>query len=218
MEAIKERLRESEPFKIEFIDDNDDYYKLDSFIKGVFAKHMLIEFPTDGETYYDIPKGSEINLNFKSDFGILVAQCTILGTDEGEGIRLAFPSKVKEVDRREYIRMPLRLKIEVSFLPEPHSAERQTYMVMTRNISANGLSYIHSRQFKEGYDIKCKMHLNDSNPKPVELECRYIYSKPVVIRDETNYLTAFTYTKISSEDTSRIIKECFNYQIKRKHA
>jgi len=220
MEEIYQHLKESEPFKIEFIDENDDYYKLDSHIKKVFQNSILIEYPFDGETYYDIPKGSEINIIFQRDSGLLIAQCTILGTESGvqEGIKLAFPSKAKVVDRREYVRMPLRLKTEISYLPEPDSTERTTFMAITRNISGNGLSYVSNKPFGNGSDIRCKMYLTDGNPKPVEIQCSFIYSRPIHIKDEIKYLTAFTYTSISSEDSSRIVKECFNYQIKRKHA
>jgi len=216
-DEIYEHLRERAPFKIEFIDKNDNYHRLGSSIKSIFEDHIFIYPPQAAETFPEIPENSEVNIIFNRNNGVLIAKCIVLDSEpEAEdGIKISFPYDVQILERREYVRVSLRLRTEIIYYPD--ELNRESLFVVTRNISGSGFCFIHKDSFEKKQDIHCKIYLNDQNPNPVAAKCVHIHSKKLKTRGDIYYLTALKYTSISDKDITRIVRECFKHQINQKH-
>lgn len=218
LEGIYKHLRELAPFKLEFIDEDDNYHKLDSYIKRIYGDYILISPPDKNGSGFNIPDTAEVNLLFPMEKGIFIAQCTVLGKELGtiSGIKLSFPHDTQEVERREYIRVPVKIRIGVTCYQDQQYIKKQSFFAITKNLSATGVAFYHKESIDDYYNIGCKIYLNDENPKPVDTQNDLVYSKKVKIKDEELYLTAVTFTSISEADSARIVKECFKYQVRQK--
>lgn len=218
-DEIYEHLKEQASFNIEFVDEKDNYHRLNSHIKGLFDDYILIASPNSKGNFPKLPDNSEINIIFTRNNGVLIARCMVLGKepDEQAGIKISFPYETNIIERRKLVRVSLKLNVEVFYHENEDSAEEKTFFATTRNISGNGLCYLSKQSLKNSCNIQCKIHLQDENPKSVKVNCNLVYSKKVKLKDKISYLTALVYTSISDEDSTRIVKECFKYQINRKH-
>ena len=217
-DEIYNYIQELAQFKFEFVDEKDNYHKLDSYVKEIFDDYILIYPPNNKGVSFEIPDNIDVNLIFTQKIGIFVAQCVVLGKVFGEksGIKISFPYKTKLFERREYIRLPMKLKIEVICYQDKTYKNQDSFFAVTRNISASGLAYFYKESLKDYYDIQCKIYLDDGKSNPIITGCDHIYSQKIKIKDEIYYLTALAYTSLSNEDSARIVKECFKYQIKHK--
>lgn len=217
-EGIYKYLRELAPFKLEFIDDKDDYHKLDSHIKSIQEDYILINPPERNGSAINLMDNTEVNILFPMDKGVFVAQCTVLGKKLGEisGVKLSFPHNTSVQERREYIRVPVKVRVEITAYSDEVYSQKTRLFAITKNISASGIAFYHKEPIENYYDIGCKIYLNDENTKPVETKNDLIYSQRVKIKDELLYITAITFTSISEADSARIVKECFKYQVREK--
>ena len=213
-----EHIRELAPFKIEFIDGDNNYHKLDSYIKAIDDNYILISPPAKNGVYYSVEDNTEINMIFQLANGVFIAQCTVLNKvlTPNSGIKITHPSKTKTLERREYIRVPIKTKIEVICYADQFYMENNAFFGVTKNLSGSGVSFYHKEPIKDYYDIVCKIYLEDGDPNPVETHNDLVHTEKVKIKNEDHYLSALTFTSISQSDSTRIIKECFKYQVKHK--
>ncbi len=219
-DELYEHIRELAKFKLEFIDENDNYYKMDSYIKSIDGGCMLISPPEnqEQEKIINIPENAEVNLIFPMDKGVLIAQCTVLGKELGPqpGIQISFPHNTRVLERREFIRVPIKLRVEIIYFSDQSYLEKNSFFAITKNLSANGMAFYHKEPIEDYYDLRAKIYLNDENPKPIELQHELVYSQKVKIKNELIFLTATTFTSLSEPDSARIVKECFKYQVRHK--
>ena len=219
IDEIYEHFKELETLKIEFMDKDDTYHRLDSYIKAVYEDYVLIEPPKTAGILQELVDNSEVNLIFTRQDGVLIAHCGILGKQLGvqSGIKISFPYSTRILERREYVRIPLKLSTKINYYTDKDFPEKKSFLVKTRNISGSGICFLYENSLEGYYDIECKLYMDDGNLTPVIVKCDHVYSKKVKLKNNVSYLTALTYTSISEEGLSRIVKECFKYQISRKH-
>jgi c-di-GMP-binding flagellar brake protein YcgR len=217
MPDIDEFIKELTPFELEYVDKGGSHFCLKSYIKRIYDDYIFISPPQKENLSFNIPDGQEITIVFKTEKGVLSASSAVIGKqlDTMPGLKISFPYNSRFTERRTFIRTPLKLNVEiVKFLDSDHKNE-EILNIQTRNISGNGLSYVSNCPLDNYYDIYCKIHLNDGK-EPVNIRCEHIYSKKIRINSQKAYLTALAFIDIQEEYVSRIVKACFNYQIKNK--
>ncbi len=214
-----EHLNELKPFKIEFTDVDDKYHQVNCTAKKVSEDYILLSPP--GEILPDLEDNAAINLIIPKTNSILTAQCSFLEKEINKpyGIKISYPYNIEVHERREYIRVSLHLRVQVTCTFGGNLQEKENFYTKTRNISGSGLCFL-SEKSLEGCDdnIQCKIYLNDGNSEPVSVKCNYVYSRKVKVKNNILYMSALSYRSISEEDSARIVKECFKYQIRHKHA
>ena len=211
---IYDFIKELAPFELEYIDDDDNYHCLNSYIKRVHDDHLLISPPEKHNLAHNLPDGKEINIIFKTAKGTFSAVSNVIDKhlDSMSGLRISFPCNSQFTERREFIRVPLNIKVEIIKYIDNTYLKMETFNALTRNISASGLSYISDAPLDNYYDVHCKIHL-DYEKEPISVRCDHIYSKKIKLNNEKSYLTALSYAGISEEDTIKLVKTCFRYQI-----
>ncbi len=215
-DELSNYLKELETLKIEFTDKDDGYHRLDSHIKRVNEDFILLDSP-EGILPAD---GSMLNLIFPRKNGVLIARCSFLEKQTGTlpGIKVSYPYNTQILERREYVRVPLRLRTKITCSFDKNSAEKESFYVVTRNISGSGICFLYDKSLQGcEEEIKCKIYINDGNPNPIRVKCKYVYSKKARIKNNIFYITALKYISLSEEDSARIVKECFKYQINHRH-
>lgn len=214
MPDIYDFIKELAPFELEYIDSDDNYHCLNTYIKRVNEDHILISPPQKNNLAHNLPDGQEINIIFKTENGTLSAVSNVINKqlDSMSGLRISFPCNSQFTERREFIRVPLNLKVEIMKFLDNTYQNAETFNIQTRNISGSGLCYVSDTPLDNYYDVHCKIYL-DYEKEPVTVRCDHIYSKKVKINNEKAYLTALTFAGISDEDIARLVKTCFRYQI-----
>ena len=214
MPDIYNFIKELAPIDIEYLDSSDNYYSLSSYIKGVYEDYVLVAPPQRNNQTINIPDGQEININFKTPNGLFSAFTKVISKQLGNssGLKISFPHKSQLLERREFVRVPLTLKVEILKFLDNTGLSVETMEIQTRNISGSGLCYISDCPLQNYYDIHCKIHL-EKNEEPIYARCDHLYSKKVKINNEKAYLTALSYSGISDEGVAKIVKTCFKYQI-----
>lgn len=220
IEEFYTHIRNLVLFKLEFMDENDNYHQLDSHIIGVYNDYILISPPEKDDIIVNIPENSGVNLIFPSseENKVLIAQCSVFGREFGDisGIRVSHPYNAQVIERREYVRVPMKLRTDITFHLKPDGSEEKTLSAISKNISGNGVAVFHKEPVEDYCKISCIIHLKDGGATPVRTDCDIIYTRKVRIKEETYNLTALAFTSILEQDLSRIVKECFKYQINNK--
>lgn len=214
MPDIYDYIKELTPLEIEYVDSDDNYDCLHSHIKRVEDEYILIAPPHKGNFSVNIPDKQELNIIIKTEKGTYSALSVVQGKqlDGMSGVKISYPHNSQFTERREFIRVPLKLKLDVTKFSDSSRTTSEILHVQTINISGSGLCYISDKPLENYYDIQVKIYLEDGE-EPILVNCDHIYSKKIKIHNEKSYITALTYTSINENDLSRLVKTCFKYQI-----
>jgi len=214
MPDIYDFIKELAVFELEYIDSYDNYHCLNSYVKRVNEDHILISPPQKNNLAHNLSDGQEISIIFKTEKGTFSAVSNVMNKqlDSMSGLRISFPYNSQFTERREFLRVPLNLKVEVIKYLDKTYMNMETFNIQTRNISGSGLCYISDSPLENYYDVHCNIYL-DYEKEPISIRAEHIYSKKVKINNEKTYLTAISFAGISEEDVSRLVKTCFKYQI-----
>lgn len=214
MPDIYDFIKEQAVFELEYIDSDDNYHCLDSYVKKVDANHILISPPQKNNITHNIPDGKEINIIFKTENGTFSAVSSVIDKqlDKTSGFRISFPCNSQFTERREFIRVPLALKVEIIKFLDNTNLNIENFNIQTRNISGSGFCYVSDTPLDNYYDVHCKIHLPEEK-EPVYVRCDQIYSKKMKINNQKAYLIALSFADIFKEDIAKLVKTCFRYQI-----
>lgn len=214
-ELLNEHLKKWEPFKIEFLDEKDKLYQLDSSIEHITAEYLIINAPKFRDEKYDLPVGSEVSMLFYRREGLLYAQTKILGTEPGYGSRLkiSLPYNIGLFERRKSRRFRLKLKLEMEYYLNKNSPQKKVLNEITHDVSTLGLSYISETPFGKFHNIKCLVYLEDNFLNPVIADCMFVYSREIRIKNEIMYHNAFEFVKIAHDDLLRLQQKCYRKTI-----
>lgn len=214
MPDIYDFIRELAPLEVEYIDNDDNYHCLNSYIKSVDDDFILISPPQKNNLSYNLADGQAISIIFKTENGIFSADSNVMSKqlDSISGVKISFPLNSQLTERREFVRAPLNLDVEILKYADNTYLTLESFHIMTRNISGSGLCYISDKPLGNYYDIHCKIRL-EKDKEPIKVRCDHIYSKKVKIHNDKAYLTALSFAGIPEEDSSKIVKECFKYQL-----
>lgn len=214
MPDIHDLIKELASIEIEYTDSDDNYCCLKSHIKSIDKDCILVAPPQKDNQTVHIPDGRDINVNFKTENGILSAEAKVISkqSDNISDLKISFPTTGKLIERREFLRVPLNLKTNILKFPDSTGLNPETIEIQTRNISGSGLCYISEKPLENYHDIHCQIFL-EKKEKPLYAKCDYLYSKKVKINNEKAYLTALSFSGISEENVAKLVKACFKYQI-----
>lgn len=210
-DKLKEHLKRWEPFKLEFLDEKDKFYQLDSSIEHVTSECMIINPPKFADEKYDLPVNSELSIVFYRADGLLYGMTKVLGKQSSGDLKLkvSLPYDVELIERRKAKRVKLSLKLELVYYINKNSIQKKVLNEVTYDISSTGLSYISDKPFGKYHDIKAFIYLDTNFKDPVIANCNYIASRKKQIRGQEMYQVAFEFIKISREDIIRLQQKCY---------
>jgi len=103
MPDIYDFIKELAQFELEYVDDDDNYHCLDTYIKRVGENHILISPPQKNNLSHNLPDGKEINIIFKTEKGTFSAVSNVINKqlDSMSGLRISFPYNSRFTERRD---------------------------------------------------------------------------------------------------------------------
>jgi len=195
--------------------EEDDESTFKSYVKSVESDYLLIDFLFYKGVKYNLPLEKQITVNFKRKTGIYSGTCIILGMDNSKlpGIKISFPTEIKFIQQREFVRVPLSLKTEIVFFPDSETEEVKIHEASTLDISGSGFCFVSDEPVKNKSKIVSIINFSDPKEKPVEVSLKYIYSRSFVSAGKERYKNAFAFDEISEKSRDKIIKEIFRYEL-----
>ena len=216
VDNIYEYLKLLQKIEVEFESDNNKYTSLKSYIKSMTDEGILIDPPGKDSLTYNIPVGNTLKIFVYVDNGdILLGECIVTGLELStiSGIWISYPLTSQLIQRREFVRVPLRLKSVITLYKDINYQEKTVFEVLTRDISGNGLSYISDNSLDDYYDINCQLFLNNEE-NPLNIRCEHVHSSITVVNNSHKFINAFTFIDLPQQDVKKIVQECFKYQLK----
>ena len=186
-----------------------------SYVKSVESDYILIDFLFYKGSEYNIPAENWITVNFKEKAGIYSGSCQILGRDNSKlpGLKISYPTDIKFVQQREYVRVPLKLKAEIVVFPEIEVGEIKVHDINTLDISGSGFCYISEKPLEKHSKIIGVIYLTNPAEKPIEISLQHVYSRTFFANGKEMYKNAFTFNDLEEKLQDKILKEIFLYEL-----
>ena len=195
------------------VECNDNKFR--SYVKSVESDYILIDFLFYKGSEYNIPAENWITVNFKEKAGIYSGNCQILGRDNSKlpGLKISYPTDIKFVQQREYVRVPLKLKAEIVVFPEIEDEEIKVQEINTLDISGSGFCFISEKPLEKHSKIIGVIYLTNPAEKPIEISLKHVYSRTFFANGKEMYKNAFTFNELEEKLQDKILKEIFLYEL-----
>ena len=217
------------------VDYNDNKFR--SYVKSVESDYILIDFLFYKESEYNIPVENWVTVKFKEKAGVYSGDCQILGRDNSRipGLKISYPSDVKFVQQREYVRVPLKLKAELvifsvrsgsekpeeglcpsgrlELIPESEETDVRVQEINTLDISGSGFCYVSEKPLEKHSKIIGIIYLSNPAEKPIEISLQHVYSRTFFANGKEMYKNAFTFNNLEEKLQDKILKEIFLYEL-----
>lgn len=220
MNDIFDHLKELTKLDVEFSNENTHYSFLKSYIKCVEQDRLLIDPPSFKGTVYPIYDGQLITITISTNSGVYSGECKIIERDLStiSGLWITFPLSNRQIQRREFLRVPLKKKVEITLFRTAEKTENLQFNVETRDISGKGISFFTDSPLDNYYEIECNFSIDNSSNK-IWSRCEHVYSKETPINGKITYLNALAFIELTNKNVELIVRECFKYQLEmRKRA
>lgn len=200
---------------VEYAGESDDSFSFKSYVKSVEPDFILIDFLFYRGAEYNIPDGKIITVRFKQKSGIYTGNCYIIGRDNSHlsGIKISYPFNIKFIQQREYVRVPLKLNVELVIFPENEGEDVKVEEIKTQDISGSGFYFVSDKPIEKHSKIIGFLNLSNSNEKPIEILLKHVYSRIFNANGKDLYKTAFTFAEINEKSREKILKEVFLYEL-----
>lgn len=121
---------------------------------------------------------------------------------QGPLVTLATPNRIHRLQRRQAVRMPLQLPVTITSLVNPAHRLR----VMTRDLSARGMSVVLSDTLATGSEWQIKLQLPDG--RVIQNRARCVRSQPIKAENHNYWrtLNGFEFVDLSQDDEDALFR------------
>lgn len=145
----------------------DGYFK--SNIQDLTSEYIGISIPVLTGRYLPLSKGETVEVLYYFNKEIYGFKTTVIGRkiDKIFIILLAHPSKIKTVQRRNYVRVPISLEISFAIVEKEKNLTNlndnryEFFNVTTMDISGGGISVISDKSIRYGDHVMVKLPILD---------------------------------------------------------
>ena len=214
-------IRELGKIDIEYSPDDSEEKKIifKSYIKSVENNYVLVDFLSNKGTNYHIPHGKQIKVKFKATDGIHHGICEIIGEESQSvlsGIKISYPENIQFIQQREYVRVPLKLRMEIVIFFDETGEKIITMDIKTIDISGSGLCFVTDDPLREHRKAVGFVYLQNSDGPPIQIELKHVYSREIYAAGKTKYKNAFTFMEIDEKLREKLLREIFLFQLEMK--
>lgn len=181
--------------------------EVDCQTKEVYSDRISLTTPTDVlENAEYLDEGEEFVVKIFTPTGVKIFDTIVLDSPHEEEFIIEYAEIASEVQRREYVRVPIQVKIVVQ-----REGNSKGVIASTLDVSGGGLRFTYDNELTPGEEVLVTLYFP---------EMKIIQVKGIVIHNdflpENVYVLAFT--EINEMDRDRIIKKCFEEQAKKLDA
>ena len=171
-------------------------------VKGFENDRINLIFPKErNEFLKDLPEGKEIEAIVYTNSGIFVFDSIIINSPLEHDFVIELPEEKQKIQRREYIRTPINLKLALS-------RDDIQYETKTINVGGGGIRFISQEKLNVNSLWRLSLLLPDG--KALKGLGKILYT----FLQGRNIVSVIVFTDISETERNRLIKLCFDEEIK----
>ncbi len=189
-------------FSIPFIKEESTFCT----IKWVEEDRIGLVFPKDRQDIIrELPEGKEIEAIVYSNSGIFVFASIVINSPLEHDFVIELPAEKKKIQRREYVRTPVNLELCLR-------REDARFETRTINVGGGGIRFIAGEEFKT--DDRWLFSLSLPEGRTIRGAGKVLYT---LLQGRTT-ASVIIFTDIDETERNRIIKLCFDEEIKHLRA
>lgn len=129
--------------------------KLSCSVKNILEDRIYLNFPAEIFSYTNyLTEGDEVNVKIFTPFGIKIFDAIILHSPLERNFVIEFVEDYIEVQRRKYLRAPLKTKIIIE------RANKNNIITHSLDMSAGGVRFFYEGTFAENEFVKAYLYFN----------------------------------------------------------
>lgn len=173
-------------------------------------KSLFFTKPTNKYTEFNYPKGQTLELYIYTANGVFRLKCR-LESCENQQCELLLPQSVDKIQRREFIRVGLKVKTIINLKTPTYTKNIKTD---SKDLSANGIRVILDEDISK-YDKNIELSILFPD-NIIKTRAKLIKVKPTVINSTTYYETSLSFITSNKRDVDFIVKKCFEFQAQQR--
>lgn len=190
-------IKENQQLKLFFKVADGSEQGLECSVKHIYKDRISLTFPAETMYYVDfLQEGDEVNVKIFTPGGIKMFDAIILNSPLEYEFTIEFVENFIEIQRRKYLRAPLKTKIIIE------RSEETNLVTKTIDIGGGGVRFLYEGSFKHNETVKCLLYL------PMYLNS--IKATGIIIHEgslkQNEHVMVFT--KIEEKERDKIIKKC----------
>lgn len=196
------QIKQGQKVKVSFATE-DSEKEFDCSIKDVYTDRLVLNYPQELLKYGDyLSEGDEIPVKIFTPLGIKLFDAVVLDSPAESGAFVVeyIEEQSTGIQRREYVRVPLVLKIFIE------TEIKKNIIANTIDISGGGLKFISPESFVPKEEVKVTIYIPED---------RSVQAKGIIVQND--YIPqnqhVMSFTDIEEKDRDRIIKKCFEVQL-----
>jgi len=188
--------------KIKFDTHSLSDIELNCTVKWYENDRISLIIPEEGASYMkDLPEGKELEVVIYTDSGVFAFESIVINSPLEQNFVIEMPDEKKKVQRREYIRAPINLKLLLNRNDIQHETR-------TINIGGGGIRFI--AQEKLDIDDLWKFILYLPDGKTIRGIGKVLYT----LMKSNSMASVISFTDINETERNRLIKLCLDEEIK----
>lgn len=171
-------------------------------IKRVETDRIALVFPEGKREFIrDLPEGKEINAVIYTNSGIFVFDSIVINSPLEQDFVIELPAEKQRIQRREYVRAPMSLRLVLK-------KDSSDFETSTINIGGGGIRFISQENIEKDHLWGFLLHLPDKTV--LRGTGRVLYT----LLQSGHVASVIVFSEISETDRNRLIKLCFDEEIK----
>ena len=167
---------------------------------------LVFTKPTNKHIVFNYPKGQPLELYIYTSNGVFKLRCRLENCKD-EQCELSLPHSVDKIQRREFIRVGMKVKTVIKLTTPSYAKVIKTD---SKDISANGIRVLLDEDIsKYNHKIELSILFPDNIIKTL---AKLVKVRPILINSTTYYETSLNYVTINAREVDFIVKKCFEFQ------
>ena len=195
-------IRKNQKVKLNFKTADGSEKELDCLIKEIYTDRLSLTTTEEILKYSEyLSEGEELVAKIFTPVGVKVISTIILDSPLENDFIIEFAEVSTEIQRREYLRVPLDTKVVIQ------RSLNDNIVTRTIDISGGGIRFNYNGEFYPKEEVDITLYLPDM---------KMIQANGIIIKN--NHLPTdihiLSFNKIDENDRDKIIKKCFEIQSK----
>lgn len=176
-----------------------------STFKNQDNNKITITKPTSKNLAFSCVANQPVEIYAYTNGGVFKLKCKFISCSQSECL-LTLPSSVEKMQRREYIRVDLKIKTVLDLII---GDSKKTIQATSRNISAKGINLLLEEDISVYSKIELKLLFEEENITTI---AKKVKVKPVKVDNKIYYDTSLSFITINEKGINFIVKKCFEYE------
>ncbi|WP_418790220.1 flagellar brake protein [Phosphitispora sp. TUW77] len=191
---------------------NDTLKQYRSKVYGLSDDRIIVAVPVKGGSRVAMGQGSKVKLIYTDSTAVYVFFTTVLSqdNDNAEMVILGKPDNIKKIQRRNFVRLDIQLKLLFCRLDNSFESKSSSFEAVSVDISGGGMMFMCDEVLSFGDILDAQIFFGQNEKiRSVGRVVRVMENLP---QTKMKYSVGFEFTMIEELERDKIIKFIFNRQ------